>query len=278
MSWGITGPVGRQQEGATNVKSDVRTVQHLLTRVAAQLGDPQLDPKGEDGLLAASPSSDTLKAILAFQARFMVHADGLISVNGETWGRLQDAAEGVTAGQINPNAGGGPFFPFPALPPTDWTHTPRSFGANRTGPHGSQRAHAGCDLYFPQGTWMYAIADGVVVQGPYPFYQQTFALEIDHGTFLARYGEVQSHTAVRKNDPVKAGQKIARVGHLVGITVPSDMLHLEIYDKTATGSLTVVDAAHSKKRSDGVPFLRRKDLTDPTSRLNQWKMHLPKAY
>ena len=37
--------------------------------------------------------------------------------------------------------------------------------------------------------------------------------------------------SVKTGDQVKAGQKIAKVGHLVGITVPSDMLHLELYNK-----------------------------------------------
>jgi hypothetical protein len=33
----------------------------------------------------------------------------------------------------------------------------------------------------------------------------------------------------------------------------------------------------SKKRSDGIPFMRRTDLIDPTSRLNQWQVRFPKA-
>jgi hypothetical protein len=67
---------------------------------------------------------------------------------------------------------------------------------------------------------------------------------------------------------------IARVGHLVGITVPSDMLHLELYDKSKTGALTVGGAA-SRKRGDGVTFMRRKDLIDPTPFLAEWKESLP---
>ena len=56
-------------------------------------------------------------------------------------------------------------------------------------------------------------ADGIVVRGPYPFYCETFALEIDHGSFLARYGEIQSSTDVHAGSTVRAGQAIARVGH-----------------------------------------------------------------
>jgi murein DD-endopeptidase MepM/ murein hydrolase activator NlpD len=102
-------------------------------------------------------------------------------------------------------------------------------------------------------------------------------LEVDHGDFLARYGEIQAKTTVKQGDKVRAGEQIARVGHLVGIQVPSDMLHLELYDKSASGPLTITDAARSKKRSDGISFMRRKDLIDPTSRLNQWQGYLPQA-
>ena len=72
-----------------------------------------------------------------------------------------------------------------------------------------------------------------------------------------------------------AGQRIARVGHLVGIKVPSDMLHLELYKGTASGALTVKGPL-SAKRSDGVPYMRRSDLMDPTTLLNTWKNNLPK--
>ena len=136
--------------------------------------------------------------------------------------------------------------------------------------------HAGCDLYFPQGTLIHAIADGVVTRGPYAFYCETFALEIDHGSFLARYGEIQSKTEVSSGATVRAGQEIARVGHLVGIQVPSDMLHLELYDKSLSGSLTVGSGSGSAMKN-GVPFMRRRDLIDPTLKLNQWRESLPPA-
>ncbi len=109
------------------------------------------------------------------------------------------------------------------------------------------------------------------------FYCQTFALEVDHGDFLARYGEIQAKTTVKQGDKVRAGQQIAKVGHLIGIQVPSDMLHFELYDKSASGPLTITDTSRSKKRSDGIPFMRRKDLIDPTARLNQWQEYLPQA-
>jgi murein DD-endopeptidase MepM/ murein hydrolase activator NlpD len=164
-------------------------------------------------------------------------------------------------------------FPFPSLPVSDWIHSPRAFGSNR---NNGRRAHAGCDLYFEKGTWICAIGDGTVARGPYPFYCDTFALEIDHGQFLARYGEIQETTTVKEGDRVHAGEQIAKVGHLIGIQVPSDMLHLELYEKTASGPLTITDTNRSKKRSDGIPFMRRMDLLDPTSRLNQWQIRFPK--
>jgi murein DD-endopeptidase MepM/ murein hydrolase activator NlpD len=164
-------------------------------------------------------------------------------------------------------------FPFTRLPSADWTQGARAFASNRGG---GTRAHAGCDLYFPAGTWIHAITDGKVVRGPYAFYAGTFALEVDHGAFIARYGEIQPSTTVKKGDNVSEGQKIARVGHLIGIKVPSDMLHLEMYDKSddAEGPLTVGKSL-SRKRADGVPFLRRKDLVDPTPSLEVWKDSLP---
>ena len=136
--------------------------------------------------------------------------------------------------------------------------------------------HAGCDLYFPQGISIRAVADGVVTRGPYAFYCETFALEVDHGSFLARYGEIQSKTEVSAGATVRAGQKIASVGHLVGVQAASDMLHFELYDKSMSGSLTVASASASAVKN-GVPFMRRKDLIDPTLKLNQWQENLPSA-
>ena len=165
-------------------------------------------------------------------------------------------------------------FPFSALPSANWTSAPRSFAANRDG---GRRAHAGCDLYFPSGTIIHAVGAGTVVRGPYLFYAETYAIEIDHGAFVARYGEIQATAFVRQGDSVVAGQPIAQVGHLVGIRAPSDMLHFELYDKTGHGPLTV-SASEGAKTSNGRPFMRRRDLIDPTQKLNQWKRYLPGAF
>jgi murein DD-endopeptidase MepM/ murein hydrolase activator NlpD len=254
-------------------------VQRLLEATAQTLKAADLDPKGVDGKIARPPAtSNTVTAIEAFQRRFTSSVDGLIKPASQTWHALLDAVSEKPEIQEPPNQ---PdvfndvhefFFPFPTIPASDWIRSPRAFASNR---NNGLRAHAGCDLYFEKGTWIHAIGDGTVTRGPYPFYCQTFALEVDHGDFLARYGEIQARTTVKEGDSVHAGEQIAKVGHLIGIRVPSDMLHLELYDKSASGPLTIPDTARSKKRPDGTPFMRREDLIDPTPKLNQWQVHLP---
>jgi murein DD-endopeptidase MepM/ murein hydrolase activator NlpD len=281
MSSELSGSVGRWERRAGNRQSDVEVVQHLLEAAARALQAPELDPKGVDGKIARPPAtSNTVKAIEAFQSRFTSSVDGLIKPDSQTWHALLHAVGEEPAVHEPPNQPDFSnntrefLFPFPTLPRVDWIRSPRAFASNRSN---GLRAHAGCDLYFEKGTLIHSIADGTVIRGPYPFYCQTFALEVDHGDFLARYGEIQAKTAVKEGDRVHAGQQIAKVGHLIGIQVPSDMLHFELYDKSASGPLTIPDAGRSKKRSDGTPFMRRKDLIDPTAKLNQWQVHLPEA-
>jgi murein DD-endopeptidase MepM/ murein hydrolase activator NlpD len=280
MSSQLSGSVGRWEKGASNFQPDVQIVQRLLETAAQALQAPELDPKGVDGKIARPPAtSNTVAAIEAFQSRFTTSVDGLIIPNSQTWHALLDAvgekpAVHETSNQPDISNTQEFSFPFPTLPAADWIRSPRAFASNR---NNGLRAHAGCDLYFEKGTWIHAIGDGTVIRGPYPFYCQTFALEVDHGDFLARYGEIQAKTTVKQGDKVRAGEQIAQVGHLIGIQVPSDMLHFELYDKSASGPLTITDTARSKKRSDGIPFMRRKDLIDPTLRLNQWQAKLPQA-
>ncbi len=273
MSVQIFGSVGRWERGAQNVKTDVETIQQLLQLAATMLNAPQVDPHGVDGAIAHPPAgSATVQAIESFQGRFTSAVDGIIAPSSDTWGALMHATgNNITAAAQTNNLSC--CFPFPIVPNYSWEERPRAFASPRAG---GSRLHAGCDLYFPRGTPIHAVADGIVVRGPYPFYCETFALEIDHGSFLARYGEIQSSTEVHAGSTVRAGQAIARVGHLVGIQVPSDMLHFELYDKSGSGPLTVGNGANSAIRN-GMPFMRRKDLIDPTSRLNQWKDNLPSS-
>jgi murein DD-endopeptidase MepM/ murein hydrolase activator NlpD len=281
LSSQLSGSVGRWERRARNRRPDVEVVQRLLETAAQALHAPELDPKGVDGKIARPPAtSNTVTAIEAFQSRFTTSVDGLIKPDSQTWHALLDAVRAKPEVHEPPNqsdisnSGHQFFFPFPILPAADWIRSPRAFASNRSN---GLRPHAGCNLYFEKGTWIYAIGDGTVTCGSYPFYCQAFALEVDHGDFLARYGEIQAKTTVKEGDKVHAGEQIAKVGHLVGVQVPSDMLHLELYDKSASGPLTIPDAARSKKRLDSIPFMRRKDLIDPTARLNQWQGQLPQA-
>ncbi|AKJ04081.1 peptidase M23-like protein [Archangium gephyra] len=155
-------------------------------------------------------------------------------------------------------------FPFPKLPSQSWKTGARVFGALRSG---GKRKHAGCDLYFPAGTWIHAVADGEVIQQPYNFYAGTQALEIRHGPIIVRYGEIQPNSFVG-GKTVKKGQRLCKVGHLVGIKVESDMLHIEMYAGTESGNLTA---------KDNKPYQRRKDLLDPTPFLDAWSANLPSS-
>ncbi len=278
----ITGSVGRWSRGAKNAKDDVEAVQDMLRTASMILTQPQFDPNGTDGLISRNEqNSGTIKAIEAFQRTFMSAPDGVIGVGQRTWRELVKTLDGTDDDQpagdtgssagpsVTPSANATFFFPFKQLPSVNWTEGIRRFGARRSG---GRRAHAACDLYFPEGTIIHAITDGRVTLGPYDFYQGTFALEIDHGSFLARYGEIQRSTLVRQGDHVTAGQPIAKVGNLTGIV--NSMLHLELYDKSAQGPLTV-RGNQTKKTSDGVPFMRRRDLIDPTAKLNEWQHNLP---
>ena len=272
MSEQLSGSVGSWERGARNVAADVQAVQRLLTAAALKLQAPQLDPAGVDGKISKQPvSSSTVKAIVTFQSRFTSATDGVIEPGSQTWLSLLDAAGANAVAPEPPSASADCFFPFATVPVQGWEERPRAFASPRDG---GARLHAGCDLYFACGTWIHAIADGTVIRGPYAFYCQTYALEIDHGSFLARYGEIQSQTEVKAGAKVRAGQRIAKVGHLVGIQVPSDMLHLELYDKSCSGPLTVGSSSCSAVNG-GVAFMRRKDLIDPTMKLNRWRDKLP---
>jgi murein DD-endopeptidase MepM/ murein hydrolase activator NlpD len=282
LIYAISGSVGRRSKGAVNNKADIETVQNMLRLAAMIESQPALDPGAIDGTIDANGSEsndDTVKAIETFQTRFLNTPDGVIGVGKRTWNELLTVLEGdetetepapATTPSTTPASGGGQFFfPFKQLPSVNWTEGMRAFGSRRS--HGA-RAHAGCDLYFPVGTTIHAIAAGTVTLGPYPFYDGTYALEVDHGTFLARYGEIQKSAMVRQGDRVSAGQPIAKVGKLNSIS--NSMLHLELYDKSAAGALTAKNA-QTKKTASGIPFMRRRDLIDPTAKLNLWKNNRP---
>ena len=281
LEYQISHSVGRPSKGAVNQVDDVETVQNMFRLATMIENQPQLDPGGVDGTIEIEANDDTIRAIEAFQSRFF-RPDGVIEPGKRTWRELIDLLEGddadsepepVTASAAAVTSvaasNGECFFPFKQLPSQNWTDGIRRFGARRSK---GRRAHAGCDLYFPVGTIIHAISSGTVTLGPYAFYDGTFALEIDHGTFLARYGEIQRVALVSQGDRVTAGQPIAKVGKLNSIT--QSMLHLELYDKSAQGALTVKNST-TKKTAAGIPFMRRRDLIDPTPKLNEWKDRRP---
>jgi len=280
LNFAISGSVGRKSKGAKNNSADIETVQSILRIIAMAEQDPQLDPGAVDGTIDADEASDdTVKAILAFQGRFMNSPDGIINVGKKSWQELMKALEGDDAGGDAGSVSEGSvltsgdefFFPFSQMPHESWADGMRAFGSRRDK---GKRVHAGCDLWFDPGTAIHAITSGTVIAKPYLFYHSTDALEIDHGNFVARYGEIKlgSAASLQVGDQVSAGQLIAKVGKLDNMNI--SMLHLELYDKSVTGPLTVKNN-QTKRNANGLPFWRRRDLFDPTAKLNEWKDNLP---
>lgn len=142
-------------------------------------------------------------------------------------------------------------FPIAQDPTADYKTGWRAFGSSRSG---GTRKHAGVDLYSPIGTGVHAMVAGKVTRACYYFYSNTYAIEVDHGTFLARYGEIKKDVAENfvEGDCVTGGQLLGYIGDL-GLNI--SMLHLEIYTGAEEGLLT--DRSNS-------PYQRRADLTDPT--------------
>ncbi len=151
-------------------------------------------------------------------------------------------------------------FPLPYIPQKSYRGG-RGFGADRTGVAkklgtcpGDVLKHGACDLMAPPGTPVLAIDDGVVLCNPYRFYDKTYAIEIQHTNFIARYCEIRRQTEVGLQSTVKAGQVIGYVGNQPG----ADMLHLELFSGARTGPLTTAKTVANQ------PFYRRKDMMDPT--------------
>lgn len=150
----------------------------------------------------------------------------------------------------------GLLYPLPIKATVDYHTGARRFGSSRSG---GKRKHAGIDLYAPTGTLVRAMTDGVVVIVQ-DFYCKTSQIVVDHGTFIARYGEVDQNKKnifVEVGQRVKRGDPLGRVGHLVGIKVPSDMLHLELFETTENPKkATLTQKGNS-------PYQRRADVFDP---------------
>ncbi len=247
----------------SNRSDDVKAVQAALKEAARLTLDPRLDPGPVDGACGVG----TEGAIEHFQRHIGIRRpDAKIDPNGFTLRRLNAL---LALDEVEMAF---PFKKSSKFPFHGAGAGMRAFGSRRSS---GTRAHAGIDLYFPDFTDIFALADGVVKRGPYPFYLKTFAVEIDHGPFVARYGEIapEQAWAVEEGDQVERGQKIGRIGILTNkngsrLGVPSMMLHLELYDKTETGKLTRASGT-SARNSAGVPYFRRRDLIDPTGFLHR---------
>ncbi len=167
----------------------------------------------------------------------------------------------------------------------------RQFGAPR---NGGKRAHAGCDLYAPLGTPIYAVADGTFARYA-NFYDQTWEIEINHGEFTVRYGEVQPPWnqasemydyppdqnqckgmphLFKRDEIISKGQLIGWIGelrkvdHNGNVKTIRPMLHFEMYYNQSQGLLTdysnlTYDFVSEKK------YMRRKDLLNPATFLDQ---------
>ena len=150
----------------------------------------------------------------------------------------------------------GLLYPLPIKATEDYHTGARRFGSSRSG---GKRRHAGIDLYAPKGTPVRAMADGVVLIIR-DFYCRTSQIVVDHGSFIARYGEVDpapQNIFVKVGQGVKRGDPLGEVGHLVGIKVPSDMLHLELYETTENPQ------KKGLTQKGNSPYQRRVDVFDP---------------
>lgn len=263
----ISHSVGSWEKGAKNHYHDVITVQTLLKAAAEELENPAIDPKGIDGKISKTPGmSATVKAISAFQTRFMKHPDKLIEPGKTTIKKLAALSPdqpGHVPGNVpsNPIVNAGDYsFPLSFVPRLDFRTGGRRFGANRS--HGT-RKHAACDLIAPEGTKIYAVHDGTVIRGPYYFYRGTYAIEVNHGDFIARYCEIKKTApGVHVGTTVSGGQLIAFVGKMYH----DSMLHFELYSGAASGHLT---------QRNNPPYQRRSDLLNPTPYLEMWEKRLP---
>lgn len=237
--------------------NQVRQIQEMLNLAGSQ---PRLPTTGFFGEM-------TEKSVRYFQSSKGLGVDG--KVGPQTFRALERAVRSNHSSENNtsqpstpdaPVATNGEFcFPLAFRPSPDWKGGARYFGAPRDS---GRRLHAGCDLLAPRGTPIFAISDGVLVRGPYPFYSGTDAVEIRHGNFLVRYGEILPGSYIGGSHP-KKGHQICKVGRLHS---GSSMLHFELYTNGAsTGALTV---------SHG-PYKRRSDVTNASPFLDQWVKNLP---
>lgn len=111
MNKKITAPVGPWDDNVVkktggNRKTDVKTIQNLLLNASIKMKNPAWHPGTADGLISKnSRASNTLKAINAFQQKFLKHPDRRVDVSGKTLTKLQTYAAGkpTIAGKLSIN-------------------------------------------------------------------------------------------------------------------------------------------------------------------------------
>jgi len=233
-----------------NIKHDVLKIQKSLNKLKPLITN---QPLVEDGIYGPKTGS----AIKSFQAKyvFLLKPDGRIDSGGKTIQKLAKMMQDLVAPQRI-------LFPLKTKPSESYKTGIRAYGSNRSK---GKRKHAGVDLYAPKGTAIRAMKDGKVLRH-YSFYLGTYALEIDHGDMVIRYGEISRVAdSIKTGVSVKRGQIIAYVGELVFKSGNKmSMLHLEAYKGTGSGALTVRSAK---------PYQRRSDLFDPTALLDTSSMN-----
>lgn len=139
-----------------------------------------------------------------------------------------------------------------AISSNHWRNNSRDlphFGARR---NRAGRVHAGVDLYPASGagTPVYAVSSGTILKDE-PFYirrngEITYALLIDHGEFVANYGEII---------PFRERGDLVAKGDLLGFVSGTGQLHFEMY---APGANSWIRAWYGPKPEN---------LIDPTSTL-----------
>lgn len=250
---------------------EVRQLQELLNLAGSR---PRLPGTGFFGEM-------TDKSVRSFQADHGLGVDGKVGPKTfETLARVvrqkqanpsapvrngsdatSDQSSGQGSGGEVASAPNGDFcFPLDHRPVT-WKTNGRQFGAFRT----KTRLHAGNDLLAPPGTPIYAIADGLVLRVGSGFRDSTGVVEVRHGSFIARYGEIREGSFVGGKH-VRKGQMICRVGRLDS---GSSMLHFELYTNGANtrDPLTIMHRGQ---------YWRRSDLTNPSPYLDRWIENLPR--
>ena len=132
------------------------------------------------------------------------------------------------------------------------------FGSNRSN---GQRKHAGCDLYANVGTPVFSVSQGNVFEKAL-FYKGTYSIAINHGDFSARYCELIPSFNIQLGMQVAEGEFLGMVSKMEGLS--QCMLHFEMYSNMETGPLT--------NKTNGSPYMRRGDLINPTSFLDNIRM------